>query len=120
MVLGPCTPCWRDCCWCGGFLRLPALLNEAEVSVRQALASSVQRTRGRLVWLTGWLVLWIVVQTGLTAAVLGLTRVLAGWLLEGLGPSLAVAIGVTAAVLVIRQAFVVGLAMFGNITFAAR
>jgi glycerophosphoryl diester phosphodiesterase len=98
---------------------LPSLLFEPEVSLRRALGSSFDRTRGRLVLPLGALVVWFVAQAGLTAAVLGLSRVLAGWLLQRLGSSLAVAIPVTAAVLMVYELLVLGLAMIGNLTFAA-
>ena len=98
---------------------LPILLFEPGVSVSGALRRSAERTRGRAWSLVGAIAAWTAVMTVLHAVVLGGIGGVAGWLLDRVGTSPAVAVPATAAVLLAELAAVTLLSVAGTVTFAA-
>jgi glycerophosphoryl diester phosphodiesterase len=100
-------------------LALSILLFEPNVPVSGALESSTARTEGRLGSLAVAVGAWGVSALAVGAVVALTLKVGAEWLLGSLGPSLTVALAVTAAVLIVDSAVATALAALGAISFAA-
>lgn len=83
-------------------LALPAVLFEPGPRGGRAMRLSAQRTRGRLASVLGSVVVWLAIVVLLSGVLMGGVRVGSGWLLDHAGPSLAVALLLTAVVLILH------------------
>jgi len=97
----------------------PALLFEPDVSVRAALQSSAQRTAGQQRRMLGALALWLLVQLLLNFAIFSLLRLISAKALGLAGESLAVALPVTATLVIVNALAAAQLSVFATITLAA-
>jgi glycerophosphoryl diester phosphodiesterase len=98
---------------------LPIVLFEPGTVAGQALRKSSDLTRGRLRWLVLALLAWAAVQFALSSLTLAGLLAVSDAALERVGGSLAVALPVTGALLVLHSAVVTALSVFGTLGLAA-
>jgi glycerophosphoryl diester phosphodiesterase len=98
---------------------VPAVVLEPDVTVRTALRTSAERSRGTLRHAAAALALWFAAQSLLTAAVLGPLQLLLLAILRQSGSSLNMAVLAMGASLVIEGLVAILLSVLADISFAA-
>lgn len=100
-------------------LALPIALFESPGSSTSALRQSYQRTLGRHHVLFPALLAWFLADLALGVLVLSLAGVASDWALDRVGTSLAVAVPVTAAILILNGLVVAALSGIAAVSYAA-
>lgn len=105
-------------CFLRWLLAVPAMLYEPDLAAAAALRWSAERTAGQRRRILAAILLWLLVQVAVNALVLAVLRWGSGRALDVAGDSLAVALPVTAGLLIASTVVATQLAVFATLTFA--